>query len=125
MTGAEFDPAEAARQAERLIGAEIAAWGADRLAREAEETSGRPGRPESWYRVTLEDFRAHRQAPEEVEVNFSGGMTGICIAVTRPNGPYQVVYMPAAGYFSLCVRSQFGPLDIGIHGDAIACFGSI
>ena len=30
-------------------------------------------------------------------------------AVTRANGPYRVVFMPAAGYFSLCVEGPFGP----------------
>ena len=75
--------------------------------------------------ATLADFRTHRQAPEAVEVQFSGGLSHQCWAVTRPNGPYQVIYMPRAGYFSLCVASQFGPLDIGVHGDAIDCFGSV
>ena len=54
-----------------------------------------------------------------------GGLVQVCWAVTRPNGPYQVIYMPRAGYFSLCVASAFGPLDIGVHGAAIECFGSV
>ncbi len=92
-----------------LIEGEIAAW------------RGRGG----FDGATLKDFEAHLQPPEPVVVNFSGGFAQDCWAVTRPNGPYQVIYMPSAGYFSLCVSSQFGPLDIGVHGQAIECFGSV
>lgn len=75
--------------------------------------------------ATLADFRGHLQMPREVEVTFSGGITQTCWSVTRSNGDYTVIYMPAAGYFSLCVESAFGPLDIGVHGPAISCFGSV
>ncbi len=75
--------------------------------------------------ATLADFRGHLQTPREVEVTFSGGITQTCWSVTRSNGDYTVIYMPTAGYFSLCVESAFGPLDIGVHGPAISCFGSV
>ena len=58
-------------------------------------------------------------------VNFSGGITQTCWSVTKSDGDYQVIYMPRAGYFSLCVASAFGPLDIGVHGKAIDVFGSV
>ena len=63
--------------------------------------------------------------PRLVTVNFSGGITQKCWNVTRSNGMYRVIFLPTAGYFSLCVESDFGPLDIGVHGDAIGCFGSV
>jgi len=74
---------------------------------------------------TLEAFVAARRAPKPVTVNFSGGITSTCYSVTRSNGDYRVIYLPLAGYFSLCVESDFGPLDIGVHGPAIDCFGSV
>ncbi|MFY9210250.1 MAG: hypothetical protein WAO69_03905 [Aestuariivita sp.] len=74
---------------------------------------------------TLEAFQNARRKPRLVSVNFSGGITQKCYSVTRPNGDYRVIYLPLAGYFSLCVESDFGPLDIGVHGPAIACFGSV
>jgi len=74
---------------------------------------------------TAEAFRMVLQHPEEVTVNFSGGITQTCWAVSRGDGDYCVVYMPRAGYFSLCVESDFGPLDIGVHGPALGCFGSV
>ena len=73
----------------------------------------------------LQAFRAALCEPEEVTVNFSGGLTQECWAVTRANGDYRVIYLPLAGYFSLCVESVFGPLDIGVHGHAIGCFSSV
>ena len=76
-------------------------------------------------RMTLEDFKAHLREPRQVTVNFSGGITQKCWSVTRTNGMYRVIYLPTAGYFSLCVESDFGPLDIGVHGKAIGCFGSV
>ena len=76
-------------------------------------------------RITLAEFRAALMEPEAVSVQFSGGLVGGCWAGTRANGPYRVVFMPAAGYFSLCVEGPFGPLDIGVHGKAIDCFGSV
>jgi hypothetical protein len=63
--------------------------------------------------------------PFETTVLFSGGMTQKCWTVTRTDGTYRVVYLPLAGYFSLCVESDFGPLDIGVHGPAMGCFGSV
>ena len=74
---------------------------------------------------TLAAFRAARRRPRLVTVNFSGGITQKCWSVTRTNGDYRVIYLPLAGYFSLCVESDFGPLDIGVHGPAIACFNSV
>ncbi len=76
-------------------------------------------------RRTAEDFERTRRAPLEVEVNFSGGITQRCWSVSRGDGTYRVVYLPSAGYFSLCVESDFGPLDIGVHGPALGCFGSV
>ena len=74
---------------------------------------------------TLAAFRAALRVPREVTVNFSGGITQKCWSVTRSNGDYRVIYLPSAGYFSLCVESAFGPLDIGVHGEAMACFASV
>lgn len=110
-----------------LVEREIRAWDPGRLAREAHEATDRLGAPlpERWYARTLEDFRAALCAPEPVTVNFSGGITQACWTVTRANGPYRVIYLPGAGYFALCVDSAFGPLDIGVHGDAIGCFASV
>ncbi|WP_435231278.1 hypothetical protein ACMAZE_05965 [Pseudopelagicola sp. nBUS_20] len=78
-----------------------------------------------WHRVTLADFRAEMVDPEAVEVAFSGGVKLTCWAVTRSNGDYRVVWVPAAEAFSLVTETKFGPVDIGVHGDAIGCFGSI
>jgi hypothetical protein len=75
--------------------------------------------------ATLEDFKKAVVEPRLVTVNFSGGITQKCWNVTRSNGMYRVIFLPTAGYFSLCVESDFGPLDIGVHGDAIGCFGSV
>lgn len=77
-------------------------------------------------RLLLEEFaRLRVKRPRPITVNFSGGLTGICYSVTRSDGDYSVLYMPAAGYFSLCVDSVFGPLDIGVHGPALGCFASV
>lgn len=73
----------------------------------------------------MEAFQSARCKPHEITVNFSGGLTQRCWRVTRSDGDYSVVYMPLAGYFSLCVDSDFGPLDIGVHGTALDCFGSV
>ena len=73
----------------------------------------------------LEAFQSARCKPHEITVNFSGGITQRCWRVTRSDGDYSVVYMPLAGYFALCVDSDFGPLDIGVHGPALGCFGSV
>jgi hypothetical protein len=70
-------------------------------------------------------FRAALQEPRPVTVTFSGGITQTCWRVTRSDGDYVVIYMPKAGYFSLCVESAFGPLDIGVHGGAMACYNSV
>ncbi|MEO9822719.1 MAG: hypothetical protein ABJ370_17445 [Paracoccaceae bacterium] len=70
-------------------------------------------------------FEAALKTPREVAVVFSGGVTQRCWQVTRSDGEYSVVYMPRAGYFSLCVDSVLGPLDIGVHGPALGCFGSV
>ncbi|MBE1282548.1 MAG: hypothetical protein GJ676_04475 [Rhodobacteraceae bacterium] len=75
--------------------------------------------------ATATAFRAALCEPEEVKVQFSGGVFQMCWAVTRSDGDYRVIYLPLAGYFSLCVESAFGPLDIGVHGKAIGCFSSV
>ncbi|GHF69465.1 hypothetical protein [Seohaeicola zhoushanensis] len=107
-----------------LIDREMIAWDADRRQREAADEQGAP-LPARWYARTLEDFRAALCPPETVEVQFSGGITQTCWAVTRAEGPYRVIYLPSAGYFALCVESRFGPLDIGVHGGAIDCYASV
>ena len=75
--------------------------------------------------ATLVAFQRATCPPKRVEVQFSGGIMQTCWAVTQANGDYRVIYLPLAGYFSLCVESQFGPLDIGVHGSAIGCFSSV
>lgn len=45
--------------------------------------------------------------------------------MTRPNGAYSGFYMPKAGYFSLCVDTDLGPVDIAVHGPALAVFGAV
>lgn len=83
-------------------------------------------RPETMAdRMILADFQSRRRPPRPVRVNFSGGIEQICWTVARGNGTYRVVYLPTAGYFSLCVESDIGLLDIGVHGSALDCFGSV
>ncbi|MFK7838256.1 MAG: hypothetical protein AB8B60_18760 [Sulfitobacter sp.] len=74
---------------------------------------------------TAQAFVQTRRRPREIDVQFSGGITQRCWSVSRGDGTYRVVYLPTAGYFSLCVESDFGPLDIGVHGPALGCFGSV
>ncbi|MBM2294407.1 hypothetical protein JQX09_21005 [Sulfitobacter pseudonitzschiae] len=76
-------------------------------------------------RAYLAAFRAALVRPFATTVNFSGGLTQTCWTVTRTDGDYRVIYMPRAGYFALCVESDFGPLDIGVHGPAMGCFASV
>jgi hypothetical protein len=78
-----------------------------------------------WHRKTISEFRDAMIEPEEVEVLFCGGMVETCFAVTRSDGAYRVIYLPWAGLFSLAVESKYGPVDIGVHGDAMAVFGAI
>jgi hypothetical protein len=93
-----------------LVEAEIAAL----------DVSGRANR------LLLEAFQTQRvRRPRPITVQFSGGIWQTCWSVTRSNGAYSVFYLPSAGYFSLCVDSDFGPLDIGVHGPALAVFGSV
>lgn len=75
--------------------------------------------------ANLNAFRAAFREPKLVTVNFSGGITQKCWSITSSDGTYRVVYMPNAGYFSLCVESDLGLLDIGVHGPAIGCFCSV
>lgn len=70
-------------------------------------------------------FDALRRPPRIVTVTFSGGIVQKCWSVSRGDGTYRVIYLPSAGYFSLCVESDLGPLDIGVHGPALACFASV
>lgn len=81
--------------------------------------------PADWHRATLAEFRAALIDPSEIDVLFCGGMVETCYSVTRSDGSYRVIYIPWAGHFSLAVESKFGPVDIGVHGDAMAVFGSI
>ncbi|WP_420326399.1 hypothetical protein [Mameliella sp.] len=77
-------------------------------------------------RLLLEEFARMRvRRPRPITVNFSGGLTLTCYSVTRSDGAYTVLFLPTAGYFSLCVDSDFGPLDIGVHGPALGCFASV
>jgi len=75
--------------------------------------------------LTINEFFALRTQSEKVVVNFSGGIQKECWSVTQSDGSYRVIYMPDVGYFSLCVDSALGPLDIGVHGQAIRCFSSV
>jgi len=76
-------------------------------------------------RRTAEAFRVSLVPPFGKTVQFSGGIPQTCWPVTRTDGAYRVVYMPNAWYFALCVESDFGPLDIGVHGPALGCFASV
>jgi hypothetical protein len=76
-------------------------------------------------RRTAEAFEKLRRPPRKVTVLFSGGIEQECWTVSRGDGTYRVIYLPIAGYFSLCVESDFGPLDIGVHGPALGCFASV
>lgn len=76
-------------------------------------------------RKTAEAMRDVLCPPRKVKVSFSGGIAQMCWSVTRGDGAYRVMYMPVAGYFSLCSESDCGLLDIGVHGPALGCFGSV
>ena len=76
-------------------------------------------------RATYAEFVAARVVPAPIPVNFSGGITQTCWSVTQSDDTYSVVYLPNQGYFALCVASDFGPLDIGVHGSALGCFASV
>ncbi len=74
----------------------------------------------------LAEFRAMQvKRPRPITVTFPGGLMQTCWSVTRSDGAYSVLYLPRAGYFTLCVDSDFGPLDFGVHGPALGCFGSV
>ena len=77
------------------------------------------------WRRTAEAFVQNRRPPRAVTVIFAGGIEQTCWSVSRGDGTYRVIYLPTAGYFSLCVESDFGPLDIGVHGPALGCFASV
>lgn len=77
-------------------------------------------------RILIADFQALRECiPSAIGVQFSGGIRQTCWRVTRSNGAYSIVFMPEAGYFSLCADSAIGLLDIGVHGPALRCFSSV
>ncbi|WP_299287246.1 hypothetical protein [uncultured Tateyamaria sp.] len=98
---------------------------ADRIeALVATEVSGAPIATPS-DRALLKAFCTACIRPFATTVNFSGGITQRCWTVTRTDGAYRVVFLPLAGYFALCVESDFGPLDIGVHGPALGCFASV
>ena len=97
---------------------------AERITRLIEAELREAGRSEDKVtRATAQAFRTTLRPPRQVVVNFSGGITQTCWSVSRGDGTYRVVYMPRAGYFSLCVESDFGPLDIGVHGPALGVSG--
>ena len=75
--------------------------------------------------ASKEAFLTARVHPSPITVNFSGGITKTCWNVTKSDGTYRVVFIPEHRCFSLCVDSDFGPLDIGVHGSALGCFGSV
>jgi len=75
--------------------------------------------------LVAEFQRLRVKKPKPITVQFSGGIRQTCWIVTRSNGAYCTVYLPSAGYFSLCADSDFGPLDIGVHGPALGVFGSV
>ncbi len=84
------------------------------------EASGRAGA------MTLAAFKARRvRRSRPVRVTFAGGVEGTGWTVIRSDGCYSVLYLPGEDLFSLCVDSDFGPLDIGVHGGALACFASV
>ncbi len=91
---------------------------------DAEIAEARKG-PDPIMQRVADAFQDLRRTPHEVEVNFSGGLTQRCWSVSRGDGTYRVVFLPLAGCFSLCVESDFGTLDIGVHGPALGCFGSV
>lgn len=97
----------------------------DRIAAFVSDEIARAPRTSQVERETLRAFEAACVQPFKTTVNFSGGLTQTCWSVTRTDGTYRVVYLPLAGYFALCVESDFGPLDIGVHGPALACFASV
>ncbi len=75
--------------------------------------------------ATIDAFRAAFREPSEIIVHFAGDVRQTCWAITKSDGDYRVVFLPRSGYFSLCVESAVGPLDIGVHGSAIGCFSSV
>lgn len=80
---------------------------------------------EHWNRATLADFKRALIEPNLIEVNLAGGLVDQAYAVTRTNGAYRVIWLPWLDVFSLAVESKFGPVDINVHGGAIACFSSV
>ncbi|HPD93500.1 MAG: hypothetical protein H6900_13735 [Rhodobacter sp.] len=77
-------------------------------------------------RMTLAAFEDRRvRRNRAVTVTFSGGIERRCWTVTRSDGCYSVLFLPGPGCFALCVDSDFGPLDIGVHGRALDCFASV
>ena len=76
-------------------------------------------------KINKKAFLKARVHPSPITVNFSGGIRKICWNITKSDGTYRVVFLPVQGYFALCVDSDFGPLDIGVHGSALGCFGSV
>ena len=95
---------------EALVAAEIAAF----------DASTRAGR------MTLAAFQERRvRRNRAVTVTFLCGIEQTCWTVVRSDGCYSVLYLPGSECFSLCVDSDFGPLDIGVHGRALDCFASV
>ena len=77
-----------------------------------------------WRERTLADFRSALVPPRLEAVHFAGGFQEDCWAVTRSNGDYHVVYMPIPDRFSLVRETAIGPVDMSIHGGAIAVFST-
>lgn len=99
---------------------------ADLVTRLVDDEVASRDKTEQGAAMLLAEFaRLRVKRPRPVSVTFSGGLTQTCWMVTRSDGAYSVYYMPKAGYFSLCVDSDFGPLDIGVHGPALKCFEAV
>ena len=78
-----------------------------------------------WRASMLAAFRDVLIEPSAEMVSFSGGFQNECWAITRTLGDYHVVFMPKADYFSLVLETQIGPIDISVHGSAIAVFSTL
>ncbi|MEP2531904.1 hypothetical protein [Shimia sp.] len=110
-------------QISALIAAELDAYDPDGAA--TRKVGQGQAMSAEWHRATLADFRSVLIEPQKLDVSFSGGVTMTCWAITKSNGDYRVVWVPGTETFSLVTETKFGPVDIGVHGDAIGCFGSI
>lgn len=76
-------------------------------------------------RMLIEEFAQRRARTRAITVTFPGGAERTAYIITRSNGAYTLVFLPESDLFSLCVDTIFGPVDIGVHGAALACFSSV